>query len=75
MPLCRYCDSKIDHLNQFECQFVVYETDADLEIVENSEDIRSTEIIHWECPLCEEVLFWRHDKARAFLRKKEVSVP
>jgi len=69
MLLCRYCDQPIDHLNVVECQYVVYKTDADLDIVENSDDVRSTEVVHWECPLCEEVLFWRREDALAYLAK------
>ena len=69
MPQCRYCDQPIDHLNVIECLYVVHKTDSDLVIVEETIEERSVEVIHWECPVCEEVLFWRYEDALAFMKK------
>ena len=75
MPLCRDCNQPIEHLNVVECQYVVFKKDADLDIVgnpgviRNLGVIRSTEVVHWECPLCEEALFWRYEDTLAYLAK------
>lgn len=67
MPKCRECNVELDYLNVIICQYVVARTNQLLEVVEDLE-IRSDEVVHWECPECEEVLFWRFKDALNFVQ-------
>ena len=67
MSKCQYCNEEIDYLNVIICQYIVCSTDKQLGVVEELE-VRSDEVVHWECPECEEALFYRYEDALKFTR-------
>lgn len=71
MPRCPECKEPIEFLLEVCCEYVADEVkldcDGELEY-EGCPETRDSELIHFECPNCNEVLFCKSNDAKLFLK-------
>ncbi len=73
MPECPECKGEIKLLVIVTCTYVadiVRLENGNLVTLDNPEE-RDSELVHYECPSCDEMLFTKTSDAKRFLSNKE----